>query len=80
MTKVSCRVCWKVARFVITISNTDLKAVGAPLNTALYDFIAKKNAMEESIGELERKETRMVMDGADLEEVHEQLLAEKEIH
>ena len=32
--------------------------------------------MEESIGELERKETRMVMDGADLEEVHEQLLAE----
>ena len=25
--------------------------------------------MEESIGELERKETRMVMDGADLEEV-----------
>ena len=33
--------------------------------------------MEESIGELERKETRMVMDGADLEEVHaQQLLAE----
>ena len=46
------------------------------MHTALYDFIAKKNAMEESIGELERKETRMVMDGADLEEVHEQLLAE----
>ena len=63
-------------KIVITISNTDLKAVGTPLNTALYDFIAKKNAMEESIGELERKETRMVMDGADLEEVHEQLLAE----
>ena len=64
-------------KIVITISNTDLKAVGTPLNTALYDFIAKKNAMEESIGELERKETRMVMDGADLEEVHEQLLAER---
>ena len=63
-------------KIVITITNTDLKAVGTPLNTALYDFIAKKNAMEESIGELERKETRMVMDGADLEEVHEQLLAE----
>ena len=56
-------------KIVITISNTDLKAVGTPLNTALYDFIAKKNAMEESIGELERKETRMVMDGADLEEL-----------
>ena len=34
-------------KIVITISNTDLKAVGTPLNTALYDFIAKKNAMEE---------------------------------
>ena len=45
----------KVARSLLPLANTDLKAVGTPLNTALYDFIAKKNAMEESIGELERK-------------------------
>lgn len=63
-------------KIVVTISNTDLKAVGTSLNESLYEFIAKKNSMEESIGELERKETRMVMDGADLEEVHAQLLAE----
>lgn len=63
-------------KIVVTISNTDLKAVGTSLNTALYEFIAKKNSLEESIGDLERRETRMVMDGADLEEVHAQLLAE----
>ena len=60
----------------VNISNSDIKAVGTPLNTALYEFIEKRNRLEESIGELEQKETRMVMDGADLEEVHEQLLAE----
>ena len=56
----------------VNISNSDIKAVGTPLNTALYEFIEKRNRLEESIGELEQKETRMVMDGADLEEVHEQ--------
>lgn len=63
-------------KIIVTISNTDLKAVGTSLNTALYEFINKKNAMEESIGELEQKETRMVMDGGDLAEIHQQLIAE----
>lgn len=60
----------------VTISNTDLKAVGTPLNTALYEFIDKRNKLEESIVELERKETTMVMEGADLDEIHGQLVAE----
>lgn len=60
----------------ITISDTDLKAIGTPLNDALYEFIKKRNEMEESIGELEQKETRMVLDGGDLAEIHEQLVAE----
>ena len=60
----------------ITISNLDLKAVGTPLNNALYDFITKKNEMEQSLGELEHKETRMVLDGGDLAEIHEQLSME----
>lgn len=60
----------------VTISNTDLKVAGTSLNDALYEFISKKNEMEESIGELEQKETRMVLDGGDLNEIHEQLLAE----
>lgn len=60
----------------VTISNADLKAVGTSLNNSLYEFISKRNDMEESIGELEQKETRMVMDGNDLEEIHQQLNAE----
>ena len=63
-------------KITITISNTDLKAVGTPLNTALYEFIDKKNKLEENIGELEQKETRMVLEGGDLEEIHTQLLTE----
>ena len=31
----------------VTISNTDLKAAGTSLNAALYDFIDKRNALEE---------------------------------
>lgn len=60
----------------VTISNTDLKAVGTPLNAALYEFIDKRNRLEESISELEQRETRMVMDGGDLEEIHSQLIVE----
>lgn len=63
-------------KITITISNTDLKAVGTPLNTALYEFIDKKNKLEESIGELEQKETSMVLEGGNLEEIHEQLMIE----
>lgn len=63
-------------KIIVTISNTDLKAAGTSLNTALYEFINKKNEMEESIGELEQKETRMVMEGGDIEEIHQQLIAE----
>lgn len=62
----------------VTVSNTDLKASGTRLNAALYDFIAKKNAMEESLGELEQKETRMVMDGRDLADIHLELAAESD--
>ena len=39
-------------KITVTISNTDLKAVGTSLNNALYEFISKRNQLEESIGEL----------------------------
>lgn len=62
----------------VSISNTELKATGTGLNDALYGFIDKKNAMDIQIGELERKEARMVMDGGNLAEIHEQLTKEGE--
>ena len=63
-------------KVTVTISNMDIKAEGTPLNTALYEFIRKKNELEVSIEELEQKETRMVMDGADYEEIHRQMVSE----
>lgn len=65
-------------RIEIIISNSQLSAKGTLLNNALYEFIEKRNAMEVEMGELERKEARMVLDGANLEDVHEQLAKEEE--
>ena len=39
-----------------------------------FEFIGKRNQLEESISELEQEETRMVMDGGNLEEIHSQLM------
>lgn len=60
----------------VAITNTELSVKGTPLNNALYEFIDKKNSMDMQIEELQRKEARMVMDGADLEDIHVQLTKE----
>ena len=60
----------------IDITITELKASGTSLNDALYEFIDKKNIMDANIEELDNKETRMVMDGADLADIHEHLRME----
>lgn len=62
----------------VSISNSQLLAKGTPLNDKLYEFIDKRNTMEVKIEELERKEARMVLDGANLEDVHAQLTQEGE--
>ncbi len=62
----------------VSISNTQLTAKGTLLNNQLYEFIQKRNAMELQIEELDRKEARMVLDGANLEDVHEKLEQESE--
>ena len=63
---------------VVSISNTQLIAKGTPLNDKLYEFIDKRNSLEVKIEELERKEARMVLDGANLDDVHGQLAKEGE--
>lgn len=65
-------------RINISINDTAMKAVGTPLNTALYDFIDKKNTLESRLGGLEQKETRMILDGVDMEDVHRQLVMEED--
>ena len=65
-------------KITVTISNTDLKAVGQrPADDDLACAAAgKSTGQQESIGELEQKETRMVLDGGDLDEIHSQLVVE----
>ena len=58
----------------VSITNTELVAKGTALNNALYAFIDKKNSLDVQIEELQRKEARMVMDGADLADIHEQYM------
>ena len=53
-------------KVVVSITNAQLTAKGTPLNDKLYDFIDKRNGMEVKMEELERKEARMVLDGANL--------------
>ena len=62
--------------FYNAFTNTELVAKGTALNNALYAFIDKKNSLDVQIEELQRKEARMVMDGADLADIHEQLTHE----
>lgn len=62
----------------VSISNSQLEAKGTPLNDQLYEFIDKRNTLEVKIEELDRKEARMVLDGANLEDVHQQLVKEGE--
>lgn len=57
----------------VTISNTQLRAKGTPLNDQLYNFIDKRNDMERAINAVERKEARMVLDGVRLDDIHDQL-------
>ena len=59
----------------VSISNTQLAAKGTLLNDRLYEFIEKRNALELQI---DRKEARMVLDGANLEDVHKELAKEGE--
>ena len=65
-------------RIEIIISNSQLSAKGTLLNNALYEFIEKRNSLELKIEELEKKEARMVLDGAALDDIHEQLTQEGE--
>lgn len=62
----------------VSISNSQLTTKGTPLNNALYEFIEKRNSLELKIEELEKKEARMVLDGAALDDIHEQLTQEGE--
>lgn len=48
---------------VVEIKDSEQKVSGTPLNNKLYDFIAKRNRIDNSINELPQKQSQMIMEG-----------------
>ena len=48
---------------VIEIKDSEQKVSGTPLNNKLYDFIAKRNRIDNSLNELPQRQSQMIMEG-----------------
>lgn len=62
----------------IQIDNARPYVSGTPLNEKLYDFVSKKNSLDDRAYEVERMESRMIMDGKSSEEVERIMTTERE--
>ena len=62
----------------IQIDNGRFIVSGTPLNEKLYDFVDKKNSWDDRRYEVERMESRLIMDGMSLDEVEEEITKERE--
>lgn len=63
----------------IKIDNARFLATGTPLNDKLYEFVGKKNSLEDRAYEVERMESRMIMEGISVDEVEKKILQEREV-
>lgn len=57
----------------ISITPGNFVAKGTPLNDKLYEFISRRNDLERAIADLEHQEARMVLNGADIDDIHDDL-------
>ena len=62
----------------IQIDNGRFVVSGTPLNDKLYDFVDKKNSLDDRHYEVERMESRLIMDGMSLNEVEKEITKERE--
>lgn len=62
----------------IRIENSRLMVSGTPLNDKLYEFVFKKNSLDDRAYEVERKESQMIMQGISMEEVESTIQKERE--
>lgn len=62
----------------VSITPGNLEAKGTPLNNKLYEFIGRRNQLAHDIEELQRKEARLVLEGADIDDIHDELKAQGE--
>lgn len=63
-------------KIAISIGNARITVSGTPLNDRLYDFVAKKTSLDDRAYELERMESRMIMDGMKPDEIQRELMKE----
>jgi hypothetical protein len=57
----------------IDITDEDMKVSGTPLNDKLYDFIKKKNEMDQKAQDLDHKSTQMIIQGVDESAINSQV-------
>ena len=62
----------------ISIDNARIIVTGTPLNDRLYDFVGKKTSLDDRAYELERRESRMIMDGKAPDEIQREIMRERE--
>ena len=62
----------------VSINTGDMRAWGTPLNNALYKFFDQRNHLEDQLNNLDRREAQMVLNGANIDEVHAQMMKESE--
>ena len=62
----------------IQIDNARITVKGTPLNEALYDFITKKSSLDDRAYEVERMESRMIMDGEAIDVIEREVNSERD--
>ena len=62
----------------IQIDNVRFTVSGTPLNDKLYEFVGKKNSLDDRAYEVERMESRMIMDGKPIDEIEYEISKERE--
>ena len=65
-------------KIAIKIDNARIIVTGTPLNDRLYDFVGKKTSLDDQAYELERMESRMIMDGKAPDEIQLEITKERE--
>ena len=62
----------------IKIDNARFLVAGTPLNDKLYEFVGKKNLLDDRAYEVERMESRLIMEGVSVDEVEKKILQERQ--
>lgn len=76
--RASCLFVIEKGKISISIDNARIVVTGTPLNDRLYDFVGKKTSLDDRAYELERQESRMIMDGKAPDEIQREITRERE--